>query len=126
MSDELAFPADWPENCPPSDAVQGPLTVYRVVKKFPDDAEFKTAHEMDKFRTSCQCQRRGLSVLPSVESARHCKSVMPFRGDVIIRGRLEKHHGKAKHTESRTQPDHWTWWPVEGIDRLEPFAVYKG
>jgi hypothetical protein len=66
-----------------------------------------------------------LSVLPSFEAALHCKDVMPYRGEIIIRGVLQEHHGKAKHTASNKQPDHWTWWPVKRMNRLEPFALHK-
>lgn len=125
MTDAVKFPSDWPENCPPSDAVECGMEFYRAVEAFPDAAEFKTAFQNGKFKKVCPCLRRGLSVLESLQAALHHTSLFPKR-KIIILALVDQQHGKAKSTPSKTQPKHWTWWPPEGLDPISVFKVHEG
>ena len=123
-SDDTRFPTEWPANCPPADAVEGPLTVFRAVKDFPNDHdEFKSASETGKHKNACPCQRLGISVQETLRDALHHREAYPYRGNIIV-GVIGREHGNAKATPTKKQSGHWTWWPSEGLDRTSIFTLH--
>jgi hypothetical protein len=126
MSDGLAFPADWPQPCPPEDAVPANQVVYRAVGSDPPTAEdFLSYREEGKSVRNPQmaCLACGISVLPRREDAEHHLKLFPARGPYIAEGVLTPDHGKTKRTPSLQQPAHITWWCYEGVNRSEAFHV---
>jgi hypothetical protein len=122
MSDGIAFPNDWPSNCPPIESRQGPQDFYRIAKAFPPDPnEFQSAFERGVFKNGCPCRRRGLSVLQDLDDALHGVDANPGLGSVILKGTVGPEHGKFIETPA-SLPSHVTWWPASGID---PHIVFS-
>jgi hypothetical protein len=122
----LEFPSDWPDDCPPADAVDAEGCVYRIVKHdVPKDEDFQSHHETGRLRNAHPCLRCGLSVFRDIQDAIHQKQLFPKLGEWIARGALKAEHGMTKVTPTRL-PTHTTWWPYSGVQRKSLFAVVRG
>jgi hypothetical protein len=122
----MSFPTDWPEECPPDDAVDALGIVYRITKNNPPTAaDMLSHHETGRIPTGPPCIRCGLSIFRTQEDALHQQSLMPRLGKVIAEGNLRPEHGKMKLTQGR-QPTHTTWWVyVTVTDRAAIFTVVQ-
>lgn len=117
------FPADWPENCPPNDAVDADGIVFRIVKAKPVTADdMASHHETGKLLKAPACLRCGLSVFREIQETLHQRQLFPKLGNLIAIATLQATHGKTKLTDGK-QPTHTTWWPFEGIDRASLFSL---
>lgn len=125
MGDGVRYPDHFPENCPPPDAKPGPRELYRIVREFPViKNDFRTAHERGAFKKGCQCLRRGLSCLQTIEDARHCTIALPHLGRIIVRGTVGPDHGSLLETKG-SEPSHITWWVAKGVDPLPLFSFVE-
>lgn len=119
----MNFPADWPSDCPPADAVDAEGIVFRIVKNNPPlGADFATHREMGRLKTAPQCLRCGLSVFRELRDAVHQRLLLPKLGQWIAIASLAGNHGKTKVTAGQ-QPTHTTFWSYEGVDRAALFAI---
>ena len=119
----MSFPNNWPENCPPEDAVDADGIVYRIVKNDPPlPQDLATHFETDRLRKAPPCLRCGLSVFRDVVDVIHQRLLLPKLGGFIARADLQREHGRTKLTQG-AQPTHTTWWPCEGVPRASLFAV---
>jgi hypothetical protein len=118
------YDSEWPKDCPPADAESGPFQCFRAVKAFPDPNEFRSSYESNLFKNVCPCRRRGLSILSSLEAAEHHQELFKDR-KVIVTANLLPEHGVVKATPTRDQPNHYTWWPPNGLNRLAPFSKHE-
>lgn len=119
----MNFPATWPNDCPPQDAVDANGVVFRIVNNDPPIADDLASHfETGKLPNAPPCLRCGLSVFREVRDAVHQKQLLPKLGRWIAKGTLKSDHGKTKLTTGK-QPTHTTWWAYEGISRETLFAV---
>lgn len=118
-----SFPADWPQECPPTDAEVAGGQVYRVVKSNPPTEEdLLSVRELRQQRNGCPCMQRGLSVFHKYRDACHTLKVFPKLGKFIAKGDLEESHGKQKKTGKKAD-SHYTWWPYREVDRASLFKV---
>ena len=123
FGDVSKFPSNWPENCPPSDAVDASGIVFRIVKYSPPMADdFATHYETGRLPKAPPCLRCGLSVFREKHDAVHQRELMPRLGKLIAEANLRPEHGKTKLT-SGMRPTHTTWWPHEEVDRAALFNV---
>lgn len=119
----MNFPADWPSNCPPADAVDADGVVFRIVKNDPPlAADFATHRETGRLKTAPECLRCGLSVFRDLCDAVHQRLLLPKLGPWIAQATLASNHGKTKSTAGQ-QPTHTTFWTFEGMDRAALFAI---
>lgn len=119
----MSFPADWPSDCPPADAVDAEGTVFRIVKHNPPvRADFATHHETGRLKNAPACLRCGLSVFRELRDAVHQRSLLPKLGQWIVQGTLSAEYGKTRLTTGQ-QPTHTTFWTYEGVDRTAFFAI---
>jgi hypothetical protein len=119
----MNFPQDWPNDCPPPDAVAAAGEVFRLVKTNPPTAADLASHrETGRLPNAPPCLRCGLSVFRDVQDAVHQQRLIPKLGRWIARGTLSVEHGQTKQTPSQ-QPTHTTWWAYEGINRAALFTV---
>jgi len=119
----LQFPSDWPNGCPPDDAVDAAGEVFRAVKhEPPGDEDFASHHETGKLPKAPACLRCGLSVFREIRDAVHQRQLIPKLGSLIAQATLQADHGKTKLTKGK-QPTHTTWWPYEGVNRASLFSV---
>jgi len=129
MSGTRTFPKNWPTKCPPADAKDADVVVYRTVRTDPPTNEdFLSWHEEGKEPKypGKECQACSVSVHRTQESAIHHREVCEYDGACIAVGVLNPSHGKTKDTPTRKFPLHVSWWPYEGIDRGAIFKVMPG
>jgi len=120
-----SFPAGWPSDCPPCDALDAKGEVFRLVKNDPPAAEdLRTHNESGKRPKAPPCLRCGLSVFREMKDAAHQRLLMPRLGSHIARSVLLPIHGKTKLTHGM-QPTHTTWWAYDGVVRESLFFVMK-
>ena len=116
----MQFPNNWPENCPPADAVIAEGEVYRIVCNAPpNNSDFQTHFETGKMPKGDLCLRCGLSVFRIAIDAVHMRNKYPKLGNQIAKGTLQKNHGKTKQTGTSS---HTTWWIYENVDRASLFT----
>jgi hypothetical protein len=119
----MNFPKDWPQSCPPADAVDAVGEVFRIVRNSPPAAgDMASHHETGRLPKAPPCLRCGLSVFREVRDALHQRELLPKLGKFIAKGVLKPEHGKTKLTDG-TQPTHTTWWAYEGMQRESIFIV---
>src|SRR5438094_219145 len=95
----VGYPSDWPDGCPPKDAIPASGTVFRVVKTKPARTEdFRTQCELGQYPDANPCLRRGLSVLDTKEAAYHQRFLFPKLGRFIAFGDLHPAHGATKQS----------------------------
>lgn len=117
------FPDNWPESCPPPDALPAQGLYFRVTRGNPPTADdFKSYSELGKAPSSPPCLRVGLSLLKSLDDAIHQTGLFPKIGKIIYSANLEPQDGKCKQTKG-TLPSHATWWPFESVDRAPLFHL---
>ncbi len=119
----MNFPANWPADCPPADAVDAHGDVFRIVKHEPPKAEDLATHmETGRLPKAPACLRCGLSVFIEIRDAIHQRQLLPKLGSFVAKATLAAQHGKTRLTEGR-QPSHTTWWAYEGVNRAGLFSV---
>jgi hypothetical protein len=113
----------FPEGCPPTEALDPTLSVYRVIKsEQPLPEDFMSLSELGRTRKGVDpCTHFGISVFDTWEGADVARQNFPQLGEFIACGTLSAEHGKIKLTNPLTR--HHTWWPCDGIDRVAPFKV---
>lgn len=123
-----AFPDGWPENCPPLDAVDADAMVFRTVASDPpSEKDFLSFVEEGKKITQPQkiCVAHGISVMRTLEDARHHREFLRWKKGHIAQGKLIPAHGKLKSTHSGRFPSHLTWWCYRDVVRHEAFEVVE-
>jgi hypothetical protein len=128
MATASRFPKDCPSDCPPDAAQDATSIVYRTVKANPPTAEdfLSYLEEGKRVSKAKRCGACGLSVMLSLEDARHHRDVLPWLSKFVSRGTLCREHGKTMPTPSDTYPTHAEWWPYEGVERHTLFTVVDG
>lgn len=117
------FPNEWPEGCPPGDALDASGVIFRIVNNNPPvSADFVTHFESGKLPKAPECLRCGLSVFQEIRDAIHQRQLLPKLGRLIAQGMLSAEHGKTKLTTGK-QPTHTTWWPYRDTDRASIFSI---
>lgn len=120
----MDFPDYFPDYCPPDDAVDGPMLLYRFVFGNPvADADFRTNYEKGTQKDQDFCMRCGISTFDKPERAKEFSERVPaFRKAHLAKGLVPEDAGKIKKTEERA-PGHHTWWPYSDVDRKSYFVI---
>lgn len=120
MTSTTSFPKDWPDDCPPDDAVHAGGDVFRIVSDNPPtEDDLKSYAELGIQARGSQCRRRAISVFESFGKARHRLRMSPRLGTAVARATLSAEHGKQKLTNA--QSGHIAWWCADGVDRSSMF-----
>jgi hypothetical protein len=121
-----SFPANWGA-CPPADADDANITVYRAVRTDPpSEIDFRSWLEKGKAVRGHDktCQARGLSVLLNLKEAKHYIDAFPSeKCKFVASATLVPIHGKTKPTASAKFPSHVTWWAYPDVVRQDVFHV---
>jgi hypothetical protein len=130
MTGSLTWPADFPADCPPGQAVNAEGTYYRIVKHDPpEQSDFEAIYHTDPIRAEdamshgkTTCETMGLSVYADIDHAIQCASRFRKLGRNIARLTLMHEAGKALRTRG-TFSSHHTWWKPVGFDPIQHSRV---
>lgn len=121
MDAQAKFAEGFPPGCPPDEAVTPNGFVYRVVQSAEICADdFLTNEEQGTALSAPSCLRRGISVFDSHERAVHRWRISPRLGNAVAEGLLSDSAGKISLPNKKN--GHITWWPYDGINRVEFFS----
>lgn len=116
---DLAFPAYFPENCPPAEATDETCMLYRFCKnEQPSECDFESFYLINPQKHKDNINAYGLSVYKSVEDCERTLSKAPKlrkKYSCIACGENNKDRGKILNTPSGTNPEHYTWWTYDGV-----------
>lgn len=126
----MAYSKDFPENCPPLESNAASGEFYRLIKKnherpIPEDFLSWRQENLGKKcpRSVSECQACGVSIHSSLDDARNLSLRIPlFKNKKIAKGSLSEDMGKLKHTPSKHEKSHHTWWIPE---TSKPWEVFK-
>lgn len=129
MSGPASFPTNYPPSCPPLDAADADIIVYRTVANDPpqqSDLLSWVEEGKTKPKKKPKCDEHSVSVLRSRDDAIHHRELFGWAGQFIAEGKLIRDHGKTKDSPAKNFPSHVDWWPYEGVERFKAFEVVKG
>lgn len=120
------YPEGWPNNCPPSDAVDANGDYFRLVfSDPPSKRDFQSYAELGLRHHEDECLRCGLSVFRAASDAARLYRYMRKRhpkgvnlGHLVARLELSSVDGKTGQTRRQA---HFTWWPYAETNRATTF-----
>jgi len=114
-----------PAGCPPADAFDGPIQLYRLsADKKPAATDCLTPYERGAYPTSDPCLRRSLSSYKDrVDAERVRARVSHFKDHHICEGIVPAGEGVHLATPSTNEKSHHSWWPRKGADRHQHFKA---
>jgi hypothetical protein len=131
MDEERVFPSGpggYPPCCPPADAVDANIVVYRTVTNNPPQAmDFLSWVEEGKVKPnkSPKCDEFSVSVMLTKDDALHHRNLFGWAAQHIAMGKLTPENGKTKPTPTNKFPSHVEWWSYVGVMREALFNVEK-
>lgn len=125
--------ADYPDDCPPEDAVPADGVYYRIVKNDPpQSSDYVPIRYKDPKRADLAiavghetpCTTIGLSVFGLKDEAIGWATRYSGIGNMIASVTLTPLMGKVLHTpRPKGGVSHHTWWPVRGFDPVRVSLV---
>ena len=109
------WPEDFPDQCPPAEAVIARGEVYRLIDgDAPTLDDFASAYTLKPARFHGEeegvlCMSMGLSVCGTLDDIRRTKTIGPLRKKHIALGSIDG-SGVQLDTPARDKPTHQTWW----------------
>lgn len=121
----LKFPDYFPPECPPEEAEEREIEVYRLCRKNKVMAsDFESFYQKRPEKFQGMIESYGLSVFPSKKDCEKAQQKSPnlrrFRG--CSHGITYKYTGKILNTPNHNNPSHITWWLYEGV---EPHTYFQ-
>jgi hypothetical protein len=120
------WPAFFPVDCPPADAVAVVREVLRFVEHDPPLADdFQPVLLSGRwFPPQRRCEAAGLSVFTELaDAAAYRRRFKGFRRRRVARGTIQPDHGLTEETPSQICPSHVTWWVAEGVAAETLFVI---
>lgn len=116
-------PNYFPEQCPPSDARQDELTVFRLVSNLPatSDDFLPTIREFPhrKFLAKDLCIACGVSVFKEMDDLlKKQEKYKNLKYKKVAKGIITRNDGRVKETG---EPSHVTWW----LETTEPHKIFS-
>ena len=123
----MAFPAHFPDQCPPKTSSEAKGDLFRFVNNDPPQAtDFVSYHSLGiKYRKSQHCEACGLSVLFSETYVKQLWKATPFvrkKYKYVAKGMVTPDWGKIAQTG---RSSHYTWWVPEGKSPELIFSVIE-
>ncbi len=115
---------DFPEQCPPVDARQDKLEVFRLVSNNPPTSDdflptIKESSPHRKFSDEILCNAHGVSVFKNINDIRRKREdFKPLRQKKVARGIIMPNDGLVKETGGQS---HVTWW----LQTEEPHKTFS-
>lgn len=117
---DVNFPSNWPDNCPPEEAVEASGAVFRIVGASPPGPDDFKSHEELGLPGGSPCRRVAVSVYKTLAHAQHRARLSPNLGTHIVEGAFEPGSGKTRLTHPAS--GHHAWWSPDEFDRASIFA----
>lgn len=125
---EHTFPSYFPDNCPPEEATDEEIIIYRLCKNVvPSPEDFISFYLSNPERYKGMVNAYGLSVFPSPQdciSAREKSPKLRKKTSMIAFGQNNSDRGKILRNGKAINPSHITWWVYEGVEPHTFFAPY--
>jgi hypothetical protein len=127
----MQFPSEWPPNCPPQEAKPTNGDYFHLACESPlsfKGGSFKTAEENDRFLNGCPCERKSLSVFPTVDDVLDFLDKLPpalkRHWTHIAKAPLTPSEGRVQTTPSKKSQKHMSWWTnLDPNGRLALFTI---
>ena len=123
----VKFPAYFPENCPPAEAIAEKCLLFRLCKKATlSEQDFISFYLINPQKHKDNINAYGLSVFKSFDDCVRAKSKSPNlrkKYKYVARGLNNSYRGKILHTPNGTNPNHYTWWLYEGVQPHTFFEI---
>ena len=121
MNVGMTWPDFFPADCPPSDAEDASGRLYRLIAgEDPEAGDFVPLVVSQPGRTFAerQCQACGLSVYREVDDAHRLRRRVPGHRDkrIAVGEFDEEPVGRLRHTPTRHEDSHHTWWVPESVE----------
>lgn len=124
--DTPCFPEYFPKGCPPSEAEEKEICVFRYCKGVEVTSDdFLSYYQLDSVRYCNNINAYGLSVLNSKdESLKGLKlPAIKKRFKSIASGITYKYTGVIKPTPNNNNPSHCTWWLYKNTEPHTYFVI---
>ncbi|QSJ17566.1 hypothetical protein JYQ62_01415 [Nostoc sp. UHCC 0702] len=126
----MTYSKHFPDDCPPSQSDSASGEFYRFIHKAHEKPQPKDflSWRQEFPQKECpvglsECQACGVSIHSSLDDAKKLSLRIPrFRNMKIAKGFLKDEMGKIKHTPSRNEKSHHTWWIPE---KSEPWKIFE-
>ena len=126
----MNWPSFFPPQCPPSEAKDASVEVFRLVSSDPPSVrDFESFAQMRPKKWMGNCKASGLSVFTAKSDAlrlvRRVQGMVQGKsvpGDLIASANLSPEAGKLMHTP-RNGNSHHTWWAPADFDHTVAFKV---
>lgn len=119
------FPDYFPPGCPPADATEREIEVFRLCEnKCVAASDFESYFQKNPKRYAGKILAYGISVFPSLAACKSAQDKSPFlrKCQACARGITYNYSGKILNTPGKNNPSHITWWLYEGI---EPHTYFE-
>jgi len=120
-NNELKFPEYFPPNCPPKDAVQCEIEVYRLCENPVCAEDFLSHYQKNPQLYKSIDIAYGLSVCTVPDDCLKLKKYPALKNKKIARGITYIYTGVIKQTNGSTK-SHYTWWLFESV---EPHTYFR-
>lgn len=124
-----AWPAHFPEGCPPNDALETDHQVFRFIRGDaiePTDFHSEKERHPDRDYARKECMASGVSVQPSLEGVREIReAVAGFKRMKLAKGTLVNGDGRIRHTPTGHSTTHHTWWLSVNVNPLLRFVLVE-
>lgn len=123
----LSFPDYFPEGCPPNEASDSEIELFRLCMQSPPcEEDFITFYEQNPEKYRGNILAYGLSAYATAGdciSARKKSPRLRAKCKYIAKGRNNPLRGKTLQTPSHANPNHITWWVYKGVKPHSFFAI---
>jgi hypothetical protein len=123
----MSWPAHFPNNCPPDDAVEPNHRVYRFVgNNPPTQLDFLSHKERFSSRNfgEKECEACGLSVYTDLDDAKLARRNVPgMAKKMLAQCDLRSDDGRIKPTPSISGQSHHTWWKAPTFVAENQFSI---
>lgn len=125
----LDFPGYFPEDCPPGDAKNDEVTVFRLCRNHDvvTSEDFITYYEINPEKWKNEILAYGLSVLSNQEESEKMLKLPANRKRFksIAVGTIYPIMGVVKNTPTKSNRYHCTWWICENVKPEINFDIIK-